>query len=218
MYLADDDRILDADEIAAELVPDAGYNHSFSAQPLPSGAPMPPRSSASHGNRERDFFEQVFAARSGTQPANTVRPRQTMPQPLAAGAHSTVSAMSSELQNARLELARLHSQMRARDAYLVELEQALNVATRQLAASGIGTLDDAYRLLGRVRGQAFRIAELESELRTSKQAQAQSQPQAAPLDEKPTLKPPKPRAKLPAARAVVSTTVPSTRGINRPVP
>jgi hypothetical protein len=185
MYLADDDRILDADEIAAELVPDA-----------------------------HDFFEQVFAAHSGTRPANTVRPRPQTPQPSAAGAHSahgahTLTTVSSELQNARLELARLHSQMRARDAYLVELEQALHAATRQLAASGIGTLDDAYRLLGRVRGQAFRIAELESELRGAKRAQAPNTQAAAP-EPKSTLKPPKPRPKLPAARAVTATS-PSAR-------
>lgn len=56
--------------------------------------------------------------------------------------------------------------MRARDAYLAELEHALDASTSKLEASGIGTIDDAHKLLGRVRGQAFRIAELESELRS----------------------------------------------------
>jgi len=63
------------------------------------------------------------------------------------------------------ELARLRAQMRARDAYLLELERALEEHTQQLTAAGLNGLDDIARLLGRVRGQAFRIAELESELR-----------------------------------------------------
>lgn len=59
--------------------------------------------------------------------------------------------------------------MRARDAYLAELERALDASTNKLEASGIGSLEDAHKLLGRVRGQAFRIAELESELRNMEQ-------------------------------------------------
>jgi len=59
--------------------------------------------------------------------------------------------------------------MRARDAYLAELERALAASTHQLESSGIGSVEDAHRLLGKLRGQAFRIAELESELRHMEQ-------------------------------------------------
>ena len=72
------------------------------------------------------------------------------------------------LADAEGELQRLRTQMRARDAYLRELEHALASSTRQLSAAGLETPEDAARLLGRVRGQAFRIAELESELRQSR--------------------------------------------------
>jgi len=63
------------------------------------------------------------------------------------------------------EIARLRAQLRARDAYLAELERALDERTRQLSLAGIASLADVARLQGRLRGQAFRIAELESELR-----------------------------------------------------
>ena len=63
------------------------------------------------------------------------------------------------------EVARLQAQMRARDAYLKELEHALDERTRQLAAAGLGSLEDVARLFGKIRGQAFRVAELELELR-----------------------------------------------------
>lgn len=74
-----------------------------------------------------------------------------------------------QLQAAEAELARLRRQMRARDAYLVELERALEESTRKLEASGLGSVEDAHKLLGRLRGQTFRIAELESELRRMEQ-------------------------------------------------
>ena len=63
------------------------------------------------------------------------------------------------------ELARLRAQLRARDAYLAELERALDERTRQLSLAGIQTMNDVARMLGQLRGQAFRVAELESELR-----------------------------------------------------
>jgi predicted flap endonuclease-1-like 5' DNA nuclease len=75
-------------------------------------------------------------------------------------------AASEALAAAQLELQRLRTQMRARDAYLRELEHALATSTRQLSAAGLESPEDVARLLGRVRGQAFRIAELESEVRS----------------------------------------------------
>jgi predicted flap endonuclease-1-like 5' DNA nuclease len=68
------------------------------------------------------------------------------------------------LVEAEAELSRVARQMRARDAYLRELEQALRSSTQQLSAAGLGDIDQAAGLLGRLRGQAFRIAELQSEL------------------------------------------------------
>ncbi|MEY4582792.1 MAG: hypothetical protein RL701_7495 [Pseudomonadota bacterium] len=76
------------------------------------------------------------------------------------------------LADAQTELARVRAQMRARDAYLAELETALEVHRRQLAAAGLASFDDLAQLLGRTRGQAFRIAELESELRRLAVAEA----------------------------------------------
>ena len=127
------ERILDPEEVAAELVADF---------PAPARtAPPPPRASAR-------------AARSVAPPPPAHR---RMPP--------TAAALSTRLEAAEAELTRLRRQMRARDAYLAELEQALRASTSKLEASGIGSIEDAHKLLGRVRGQAFRIAELESELR-----------------------------------------------------
>jgi NADH-quinone oxidoreductase subunit E len=65
----------------------------------------------------------------------------------------------------RAELERVARRMRARDAYLVELERAFDASNRQLESGRLRTATDTARLLGRVRGQAYRIAELEGELR-----------------------------------------------------
>jgi predicted flap endonuclease-1-like 5' DNA nuclease len=66
--------------------------------------------------------------------------------PAAATLSSSAEKSPSEL-SARDRLKRLAQQIRAREIYVQEVERALHVAT------------------GRVRGQAFRIAELEVELR-----------------------------------------------------
>lgn len=132
------ERILDPEEVAAELVADV--------VPAPARtAPPPPRASAR-------------AARSVAPPP----PVQRRMPPAAA-------ALSTRLEVAEAELTRIRRQMRARDAYLAELEQALQASTSKLEASGIGSIEDAHKLLGRVRGQAYRIAELESELRLMEQ-------------------------------------------------
>ncbi|HET8934617.1 MAG TPA: hypothetical protein VFN67_14310 [Polyangiales bacterium] len=130
------ERILDADEIAAELVFDAPAPPSPSPRKPPTSRPAPP-------------------PRAATTRRPISSPPPLRPQPSAATRLATVEA----------ELTRLRTQMRARDAYLAELENALEASTSKLEASGIGSLEDAHKLLGRVRGQSFRIAELESELR-----------------------------------------------------
>lgn len=153
-FALDEERILDADEIAAELVPDA------LAEPCRAPRPPEPRNSAGAFGR---FGAFEFSA------ANSQRPAPPSPRkPVVA----VKPEASGELHAIRLELARLQSQMRARDAYLAELERALDASSRQLSAAGLANVEDAYALLGRVRGQAFRIAELESELRHARQARS----------------------------------------------
>jgi hypothetical protein len=148
----DEEQILDADDVAAELMPD-----------MPS-APPPRRSgiaailqpSAANGERPR----RVMLRESFLPPLASDPFASFLPPSAAANAD-----LPSELHVAHAEIARLQRQMRARDAYLAEIERALAASTRQLEAAGLASVDDAVRLLGRVRGQAFRIAELESELR-----------------------------------------------------
>jgi len=130
-FLVDEERVLDADEIAAELVSDPWHR--------PARVPLPPA--------------PRIAATVHRHYARHLQPS---------------AADSNDSHLLRAELERLRTQMRARDAYLSELERALDANTRQLEAAGISSADDVYRLLGRVRGQAFRIAELESELRATK--------------------------------------------------
>jgi hypothetical protein len=148
----DEDEILDAEDVAAELVPDSPalppFGHpGFKLQPSAASKVATP-----------------FGAHQRVLPN---RLRHSAPAP---ASQLTAADDEDELRAARMEIARLQRQMRARDAYLAEIERALAASTRQLEASGIGSAEDAYRLLGRVRGQAFRIAELESELRAQQPA------------------------------------------------
>jgi predicted flap endonuclease-1-like 5' DNA nuclease len=69
------------------------------------------------------------------------------------------------------EISRLKAQLRARDAYVVEIERALDEWTTQLAAAGIHNAEDLVRLIGTARGHAYRVAELEAELQQLKAAQ-----------------------------------------------
>ena len=79
---------------------------------------------------------------------------------------------AEEVNALRAELTRLSRQMRARDAYLQELERALEHNRRELATAGLSTGLTAARLFGRLRGQTFRIAELEADLRQAQLALA----------------------------------------------
>jgi len=134
--LHDDRDVLDADDVAAELLGDADE---------PPTIAMPRR-----GLNQR-----------------RVSPPQARPP--AARLPPSAAAASARLAEAEAELSRLRRHMRARDAYLAELEQALRASTTKLEASGISSVEDAHKLFGRLRGQAFRIAELESELRSMEQ-------------------------------------------------
>lgn len=151
----DEEQILDAEDVAAELVPD-----------MPS-APPPRRSGIAailQPSAANDRYHRRVTLTDSFLPPMAADPFASVPTPSA-----PPGALPSDLVAAHAEIARLQRQMRARDAYLVEIERALDASTRQLEAAGLGSVDDALRLLGRVRGQAFRIAELESELRQSSQ-------------------------------------------------
>jgi septal ring factor EnvC (AmiA/AmiB activator) len=102
------------------------------------------------------------AARRGARPI-------TSPPTVHASLPPAAAILAARLETVEAELTRVRRQMRARDAYLAELEHALEASTSKLEASGLGSVDDAHKLLGRVRGQAFRIAELEAELRHMEQ-------------------------------------------------
>jgi len=165
-FVLDEERILDADEIAAELVPDALVESKRARRPpAPRRGARAPIGMGASGASDRFGAFELSAA-------NSQRPNAPAPLPIPSKAVSTgnKSDTNSELQALRLELARVQSRMRARDAYLAEVERALDASSRQLAAAGLASVEDAYALLGRVRGQAFRIAELESELRHSRLA------------------------------------------------
>jgi len=154
----DEERILEADEIAAELV------DSFEVRFLPP-TPAQRRASAAHRGAA---VTPPLAATPLSRAHSEITVNGT------AHAREPAAGSDAELVAAREQLARLQTQMRARDAYLKELERALDASTRQLEASGLGSVEDAQRLLGRLRGQAFRIAELESELRQARESLAGS--------------------------------------------
>jgi hypothetical protein len=149
----DEEQILDAEDVAAELMPDM----PSAPPPRRSGiaAILPPSAAGAERARRVTLTESFL-------PSMAADPFASFLPPPSAAANSNPS---SELSAAQAEIARLQRQMRARDAYLAEIERALDASTRQLEAAGLSSVDDALRLLGRVRGQAFRIAELESELR-----------------------------------------------------
>jgi predicted flap endonuclease-1-like 5' DNA nuclease len=158
------------------------------AAPHPRSASDPPPSAATESDR-RPSHVQLHAVAASPKRASTVPP----PPPLAAwragsriaqaadrSRKNTPDALAPidgepELVAARRELIRAANQMRARDAYLRELERALESQRRQLASWGLESFDDAARLAGRLRGQAYRIAELEAELDTTKRRLGPSQ-------------------------------------------
>jgi predicted flap endonuclease-1-like 5' DNA nuclease len=129
-------------------------------------------------------------ARASTQPpppplaAWRASTRSSLPpapsEPAAAKPSATSGDVHADLLAARRELARAAAQMRARDAYLRELENALDAQTRQLASWGLESIEGAARLTGLLRGQAFRIAELESSLDQANAALAGLQQRAEP--------------------------------------
>lgn len=157
-FLLDEERVLDADEISAELVPEQ------------TDVWQVPAPAAIGGSANLEWHVRRIPS---LQPSAASQTREQSLDGAAGPGHGHEEPHALALTQ---ELERLRKRMRARDAYLVELEQALDQSTRQLTAAGLTSVDDVYRLLGRVRGQAFRIAELESELRTAKQALSPKKP------------------------------------------
>lgn len=81
------------------------------------------------------------------------------------------------------EISRLKAQLRARDAYVVEIERALDEWTSHLSGAGIHNADELATLLGRARGHAFRVAELHGELEKLKAEKAELVATLAPVIE-----------------------------------
>jgi len=196
----EDERILDADEIAAELVPD-------SIQPTDRAR------SLAHARSQMRLRPSETGSSPGMAVPLSSGPRASIPPPpppapvpvsVPVPAHVPVptgspfaltsrKSLSStginpaatavaptpntplSVEQLQAEVTRLRNQMRARDAYLRELERALEVTRSELAAADLRDPQDLHRLLGRVRGQSFRIAELEAELRLAKQSSATGQ-------------------------------------------
>jgi predicted flap endonuclease-1-like 5' DNA nuclease len=142
---------------AEQYLPPSAAALSASGNPGIARGQGPTRASAAPPSAARPV---TAASDSGMQRVELTAARADLGTALA-----ELETVRTELTAARAENTRLARQMRARDAYLAELEHALDEASRQLVAGGLGTLSDAARLIGRVRGQAFRIAELEAELR-----------------------------------------------------
>lgn len=170
--LGEDEFTLDGDEL--EPTQTIAVQPGLRRQPPP---PPPPRRATTPVSPA-----PVSASRSTPPPvpaAALPRPRDdrkrnssgvftlpdVLPPPAADPSPVADDLSARELADSSSEIARLRAQMRARDAYLAELERVVHDYRAHLVAAGLDSLDDVARLIGRARGQAFRIAELESDLR-----------------------------------------------------
>ena len=168
LELADDELLVEGDASEDDTLVER--TDPRSAQRMSSVPPPPPLAALR------------AAAHSSFPPG---RQRSSAPPPFdatRAGAAAAQGAINAELRATRAELDRVARRMRARDAYLVELERALQTANRQIETSRARTAGDNARLLGRVRGQAFRVAELEDELRQAVVALAAERASTRRLD------------------------------------
>lgn len=143
--------ILDLDDLA-----DSDANRPAQhVRPVPPPPPPPRRAEP----RRTPPAAPPAALRSSRSPSG-VFPIADVEQALAA-AQAQVNGVTA----ADAEISRLKAQLRARDAYVVEIERALDEWTGHLSAAGIQSSEDLVNLLGRARGHAFRVAELEAELK-----------------------------------------------------
>jgi predicted flap endonuclease-1-like 5' DNA nuclease len=169
--LRDDEFTLDAEEVSPQ-------EPTVIRQRLPGRPPPPPPP-----RRPKPALGAEFPVRSHMPPAAaplapSAGPARASGRRISGvytvdertGLHTSVLPART-LAEATFEITRLRAQMRARDAYLAELERVVADYRQQLTAAGLDNFDDLARLAGRVRGQAFRIAELESELRRAQASQ-----------------------------------------------
>lgn len=143
--------VLDPDEVVE--VPAEGQTGTRAVRPLPPPPPPPRRPQL----RVADIGYIPAYARSRSP--SGVFPIAEVEQALASQASPPAGVTAADA-----EISRLKAQLRARDAYVVEIERALDEWTGQLAAAGIANAGDLAELVGRARGLSFRASELESEL------------------------------------------------------
>lgn len=162
------DPIDDAHELEEHeftLDPDESDRPAQHVRAVPPPPPPPRRSEL----RRMPPAPLPAAMRSSRSPSG-VFPIADVEQALAAshGANGVTAADA--------EISRLKAQLRARDAYVVEIERALDEWTTQLAAAGIHHGEDLVQLLGRARGHAYRVAELEAEVEQLKAGESVAAP------------------------------------------
>ena len=160
-----------AEAISVDPIDDAHEleEHEFTLDPDESDRPVqhvravpPPPPPPRRSELRRMPPAPLPAAMRSSRSPSGVFPIADVEQALAAshGANGVTAADA--------EISRLKAQLRARDAYVVEIERGLDEWTTQLAAAGIHNADDLVQLLGRARGHAYRVAELEAELQLLK--------------------------------------------------
>jgi predicted flap endonuclease-1-like 5' DNA nuclease len=138
--------------------------------------PPPPPRRAGSANTTGNINRQPYAQAQNVGPFHRRSPSGVFP--IAAVEHALAAALASPpvaVTAADAEISRLKAQLRARDAYAVGIERALDEWTGQLSAAGIHNVDDLAELVGRARGHAFRVAELEAELKQLAEQNAQLQ-------------------------------------------
>jgi len=150
--LRDDEYTVEPDEL--ELV-ESGVRLPLNLAHIGTRGSTPPPPPAQRTQTRRERTAEIHAL------ALSITARTT----------GAAGAQDFKVGDLQAELTRLRRQMRARDAYLAELERALADYDALLAQAGLHGLDDLAGLLGRVRGQAYRIAELELSLRDIAAAQ-----------------------------------------------
>jgi predicted flap endonuclease-1-like 5' DNA nuclease len=157
-----------AESVPMELIDDAHEleEHEFILDPEDAERPAqhvravpPPPPPPRRGDARPKPPAALSAAMRSSRSPSGVFPIADVEQALAAA-----QAAPNGVTAADAEISRLRAQLRARDAYVVEIERALDEWTGQLAAAGIHSADDLVQMLGRARGHAFRVAELEAQL------------------------------------------------------
>jgi len=197
------DPIDDAHELEEHeftLDPDESDRPAQHVRAVPPPPPPPRRSEL----RRMPPAPLPAAMRSSRSPSG-VFPIADVEQALAAshGSHGANGVTAADA-----EISRLKAQLRARDAYVVEIERGLDEWTTQLAAAGIHSAEDLVQLLGRARGHAYRVAELEAEVQQLKAGEVVAVPSVS-------AEPSAPEAQVSEHKALDSGKLRRVRGIGR---